>query len=582
MKRTKIICTIGPASEDINVIKDLINNGMDVARLNLSHGALAEQEKRIEKVRRAAEQLDKMVGILADTRGPEIRIKEFAGGEVELQKGDSFTLTTRDVTGDKTCVGVTYADLPQDVEKGGKILLDDGMIELEVRDISSTDVETVVTHGGKLLSGKGINLPGMQINMPYLSERDRKDIQFAIKQDVDFIAASFVRRPGDVLSVKSLVEEAGAEVQIIAKIENREGVDNFDEILEVSDGVMVARGDLGVEIPAEDVPLVQKDLISGCNRHGKIVITATQMLDSMIRNPRPTRAEASDVANAIFDGTDAVMLSGETAVGAFPREAVHTMVSIASRTEDALEYERILQHQEPGEPRTITDVISYATCRAAHDLGAAAIISATQSGYTARMVSKYKPSAPIVAVTPSKKVCGTLTLAWGVYPLLSPPTGNTDEIFSAGIRVAMEAGVLESGEMVIFTAGVPVGVPGTTNFLRIETVGEVIIQGQGVGRSVVTGSVHIANSSQEALLIEKGQVLVVQNTDKEYVPAMEKASAVITEAGGLTSHAAIVGLHLGKPVVVGAEGAINQLSPGEMVTVETRRGLIYRGRAAVT
>jgi pyruvate kinase len=575
MRRTKIVCTIGPASEDLDTIKEFIRRGMDVARLNFSHGTHLEHGERIKKIKEASRLLHKRVGILVDTRGPEIRIKAFRGGKVELQEGERFTLTTKEVDGDSRRVSITYQGLPGDVRPGTRILLDDGLIELRVEKITSTEIETLVIHGGSISSYKGINVPGVYINLPVLTAADERDIAFALQQDIDFIAASFIRRAADVLTIRRLLEKNSSPVKLIAKIENSEGVKNFHEILQVADGIMVARGDLGVEIPAEDVPLVQKKIIAACNRAGKPVITATQMLDSMIRHPRPTRAEASDVANAIFDGTDAVMLSGETASGAFPVEAVETMARIAARTEEALEYREILEKLKPALQNSVTDAISYATCRAAQDLGVAAIISATHSGHTARMVSKYKPKAPIIAVTPSAKVASALTLTWGVYPLLCPPTSSTDETFNTSVKVALEAGLIQSGDLVILTAGVPVGVPGTTNFMRIDTVGEVIIQGQGIGKTAVTGVVHLALTPEEALDMEEGQILVSNSTDKDFVPAMEKAAAIITEAGGLTSHAAIVGLSLG------ATGAARKLSTGLLVTVDAVRGLIYRGRARV-
>ncbi len=581
MRRTKIVCTIGPASEDLQTIKKLIQLGMDVVRLNFSHENLQKHADRIARVREACRQLGKRVAILADTRGPEVRIKTFQGGEVELREGELFILTTEDIEGDSRRVSINYEGLPGDLRPGDRILIDDGLIELKVKKVTFREIETLVVHGGKLSSRKSLNLPGVSLNIPFLSAEDKRDIEFAFEQNVDFIAASFVRSAEDIISIRRLAEENGVETKIIAKIENYKGVENITEILRVADGIMVARGDLGVEIPAEDVPLVQKSIIAACNRVGKPVIIATQMLDSMIRNPRPTRAEASDVANAIFDGTDAVMLSGETAQGAFPVEAVETMARIALRTEKALEYRKILEHLEPVTHNTVTDAISYATCRAAQDLGAAAIISATQSGHTARMVSKYKPKAPIIAVTPSEKVASALSLTWGVYPLLCPPTSHTDEIFNIAVKVALEAKVIENGDLVILTAGVPVGVPGTTNFLRIDTVGEAIIQGQGVGRKAVTGVVYVAHNEKEALEMEEGRILVCSSTDKNYLPAMEKALAIITEAGGLTSHAAIVGLHLDIPVIISAEDATGILSSGETITLDAARGLIYRGHARV-
>ncbi len=581
MRRTKIVCTIGPSSEELQLIKDLIGEGMDVARLNFSHGPLEDHLQRLQNIRLASRELGRRVGLLVDLKGPEVRLKDFWREGEELQEGDPFILTVEDIVGNKTKVGVTYKRLPYDLQPGNHVLIDDGLIDLKVESVTATDVLTVVVHGGKIFSRKSVNLPGVSLGLPYLSREDERDIDFALEHDLDFIAASFVSKPDDIFSVRSLVENKNSMARIIAKIENSEGVDNFESILQAADGIMIARGDLGVEIPAEDVPLVQKKLIATCNNFGKPVITATQMLDSMIRNPRPTRAEASDVANAIFDGTDALMLSGETAAGLFPVQAVRTMAIIAKRTEEDLEYKKNMEVFDPPGHKTVTDVISFATCRASQELGAAAIITATQSGHTARMVSKYKPRAPIVAVTPSEKVAATLMLTWGVYPLLSPLTAHTDEIFDAGVDVALSAGLICSGDLVVLTAGVPVGVTGTTNYMRIDTVGEIIIQGQGLGRISVTGQVHMAFSAREAFEIEKGQILVAKFTDKSYLPAMEKAGAIITESGGLTSHAAIVGLSLGIPVVVGAERATEVLTSRQIITMDGTRGLIYRGRAKV-
>ncbi len=581
MRRTKIVCTIGPASEKYEMIRDLIDAGMDVSRLNFSHGTHQDHQLRIEEIRRASEEAGKRVGIMVDTRGPEIRIKGIAQGEITLKDGDTFTLTTEDVEGDQNRVAVTYPGFAREVKPGARILLDDGMIELRAEESIENNVITRVIHGGRLSSRKSINLPGISVNLPSLSEEDIRDINFAIDHGVDFIAASFIRRPEDILAIRRLLEKSNADMRVIAKIESQQGVDNFTGILDVADGIMIARGDLGVEIPAEDVPLLQKKLIQVCNHAGKPVITATQMLDSMIRQPRPTRAEASDVANAIFDGTDAVMLSGETAAGAYPLEAVQTMARIACRTEEALDDKKVLESLDLPIQKTVTDAISYATCRAAHELGAVAIISATQSGHTARMVSKYRPKAPIIAVTPREKIAAALTLTWGVYPLLSPPTFHTEDVFNTAVDVSLEAGLIKNGDLVILTAGVPVGVPGTTNFMRIDTVGEVLVQGLGVGKAAVTGEVFMALTAAEAEKMEEKQILVAPCTDKDYLPAMEKASAIITEAGGLTSHAAIVGLNLGIPVIVGASGATQVLATGQLITVETVRGLVHRGKATV-
>ncbi len=581
MRRTKIVCTIGPASSQPEVIRGLLEKGMDVARLNFSHGTLAEHAERLLLVREAAKQLGKRVGILMDTRGPEIRLGSFRRGEVELKEGEYFILTTEEVEGDERIVSLNYKGLPGDLTPGTLILIDDGIIGLRAEKITAMEIICRVEHGGRLSSRKSVNLPGVSINLPVLSAEDKRDISFALAQDADFLAVSFVRRATDVIAVRQLVEEQGGRIKIIAKIENEEGVNNFQEILEMADGIMVARGDLGVEIPAEDVPLVQKKIIAACNLAGKPVITATQMLDSMIRHPRPTRAEASDVANAIFDGTDALMLSGETAAGMFPLEAVATMARIALRTEDALEYKKTLEQPGPHLDKTITDTISYATWRASHELGAAAIISSTQSGYTARMVSKYRPHAPIIAVTPTEKVAAELTLTWGVYPLLTYAHYTTDEIYEGAVAAALQARLIKNGDLIIFTAGVPVGLTGTTNYLRIETVGEVIIQGQGVGHASASGEVHLGLTAEEAQLIKPGQILVTRNTNEEYIPAMEKAAAVITESPGLTSHAAIAGIELGIPVVVGVNNATAKLVSGQLVTVDASRGLVYSGRVTI-
>lgn len=426
MRKTKIVCTIGPASEDRETIASLLEHGMDVARLNFSHGKIEEHLQRINLLRFVSRQMGKRVGILVDTRGPEIRIGTFARHEEQLKEGDIFILTTEDVPGDQRRVAVNYQGLPRDLFPGARVLIDDGLIELRVEEVTPVEVRTVVLHGGVISSRKSINLPGIAVNLPSLSPGDIKDIEFALECDIDFIAASFVRKAGDIIAIKRLVEKNDKDVKIIAKIENFEGIENFDEILEIADGIMIARGDLGVEIPIEDVPQVQKKIIAACNRAGKPVITATQMLDSMIRHPRPTRAEASDVANAIFDGTDAVMLSGETAIGSFPVEAVKIMSRIALKAEEALEYRTMLNYYQQDTRETITDAISYAACRAAYDLNAAVIISATRSGFTARMVSKFKPKAPIIAVTPGEKVAsafnnypGEFTPCWLPLPAIA-------------------------------------------------------------------------------------------------------------------------------------------------------------------
>lgn len=581
MRRTKIVCTLGPASSSVPMLKQLIDAGMNVARLNFSHGTHPEHGETIVAARRAAHEQGQNLALLLDTKGPEIRIGTFPEGSVTLTEGSSFTLTTEDVEGSRERVSVNYPDIVRDVRVGMRVLLDDGLIVLQVEHVGETDVRCLVMTGGELSNRKGVNIPGADLNLPAISEKDREDIIFGIKNDLDFIAASFVRKAEDVLAIRAILEAHRSGIQIIAKIENQEGVDNLEKILAVSDGVMVARGDLGVEIPAEDVPLVQKAIISKCNKAGKPVITATQMLDSMIRNPRPTRAEASDVANAIFDGTDAVMLSGETAVGKYPLEAVHTMARIAERAETALHYARILESFEPPEERSVTDAISYATCHAAQELSAAAIITATQSGFTARNVSKYKPKARIIAVTPREPVARRLALTWGVFPVLCRPTTTTDEMFSAAIEASLRSGYIHNGDLVLITAGVPVGLSGTTNLMRVHTVGEILLRGTGLGKQPVTAHVRLARSGEEAGSIQDGEILVAPCTDSSYVPYLNKAAGLVVEEGGLTSHAAVVALHLGLPVIVGAVGATELLSTGDLVTIDTVRGLVYSGKATI-
>ncbi|HPZ43672.1 MAG TPA: pyruvate kinase [Bacillota bacterium] len=582
MRKTKIVCTIGPASDDLKILKGLLLSGMNVARLNFSHGTHEEHARRIAMIRRAAEETEKNVALMLDTKGPEIRLGFFKEEPVYLEQGARVTLTTEVIKGDRERIPVTYGGLPGDIRKGDTILLDDGLIELEVLSVLEKEILCRVVNGGKITSQKGVNVPGVKLNLPALTDKDIEDIKFGIEHNFDFLAASFVRKAADVLEIRKVLEEGGAQIDIISKIENREAVQNLEEIVKVSDGVMVARGDLGVEIPVEEVPLVQKTIIKLCNRSGKPVVTATQMLESMIHNPRPTRAEASDVANAIFDGTDAVMLSGETAVGKYPVEAVRTMARIAERAEAALHYGEILAEKRFASQRTVTDAISYASCATAQDLGAAAIITSTESGHTARMVSKYRPQAPVVAVTPHASVMRKLALIWGVQPLLAMSKRSTDEMMSTAVEASLKAGLIKGGDLVVLTAGVPVGVPGTTNLIRVLTVGDILARGTGIGSKAVTGPVRLARTAREALeKVQTGDILVTIDTDSDYIPAIQKAGAVVTEVGGLTSHAAIVCLEFGKPVIVGVEGASVRLPDGETVTVDGLRGLIYKGTARV-
>jgi|HigsolmetaAR203D_1030402.scaffolds.fasta_scaffold05719_5 pyruvate kinase len=583
MRKTKIVCTIGPASESLENTKKLIEAGMNVARLNFSHGDFEEHGNRIKNIRQACRELGKTVAILLDTKGPEIRLGNLAEEPIELVAGELVTLTTENILGDRHRIPVTYRDLPRDVKPGDTILLDDGLIGLKVLDVQGTEIRCEIQNSGPIKSKKGVNVPGVAISLPGITEKDANDILFGIEQGIDFIAASFVRRASDVLEIRDLLEKNNAShIQIIAKIENRQGVDNLDEILEVADGLMVARGDLGVEIPVEEVPLVQKMMIEKCNRVGKPVITATQMLDSMQRNPRPTRAEATDVANAIFDGTDAIMLSGETAAGKYPVESVLTMARIAERAEAALEYREIFLRRASGQQTTVTEAISQAVANSALDLDADAIITSTESGYTARMVSKYRPKAPIIAVTPSEHVMRTLQLVWGVIPVLGTPAKTTDEMFDIAVNGAVRSGLVRLGDTVVITAGVPVGRSGSTNLIKIHTVGDLVAKGQGIGSQSATGKVVVAFTPEEAIAkAQPGMILVTPSTNRDYMPAIEKAAALITESGGITSHAAVVGLNLGIPVVLGVTDATQKMKDGMEVTVYAEIGVIYTGQARV-
>ncbi|WP_445489506.1 pyruvate kinase [Niallia sp. 03133] len=585
MRKTKIVCTIGPASESIEKLRSLMESGMNVARLNFSHGDYEEHGARIKNIREAAEISGKNIAILLDTKGPEIRTNNMKDGAIELEAGKEIIVSMKEVEGTTEKFSVTYTELIDDVEVGSKILLDDGLIGLEVTKIDKAEGElhTTILNSGVLKNKKGVNVPGVSVNLPGITEKDANDIRFGIEQGIDFIAASFVRRASDVLEIKQLLEDNNAShIHIIPKIENQEGVDNINEILEVSDGLMVARGDLGVEIPAEEVPLVQKMLIDKCNTLGKPVITATQMLDSMQRNPRPTRAEASDVANAIFDGTDAIMLSGETAAGVYPVEAVQTMHNIASRAEQALNHKEILSKRSREVEHNITDSIGQSVAHTALNLEVKAVITPTGSGHTARMISKYRPEAPIVAVTYDAHILRQLALVWGVYPRLSHKSESTDEMLDVAVQEGVNSSIVTHGDLVVITAGLPVGEAGTTNIMKIHVIGDVLAKGQGIGRKTAFGKVVIANTAAEALeKVIPGSVLVTTGTDRDMVPAIEKCSALITEEGGLTSHAAVVGLNIGIPVIVGVENATSVLTEGQDITVDSRIGTIYSGHASV-
>ena len=581
-KKTKIVCTVGPSTDQPEVLEQILDAGMNVARFNFSHGTHADHAKRIAMVRTAAAKLGKTVALMLDTKGPEMRLGNFAEGKVELRQGQKFTLTARDLLGSSEIVSVNHKGLPDEVAPGNIILLSDGLVSLTVDAVANGDIMTTVMNSGVISNYKRVAVPGVSVNLPPLSEQDIADIVFGVSENMDFIAASFVQRASDVLAIRRVLEEAKAQMDIIAKIENAEGVNNIDEILTVADGLMVARGDLGVEIPTEEVPLVQKILIKKANQAGKPVITATQMLESMMSNPRPTRAEASDVANAILDGSDAIMLSGETASGAYPVEAVRTMARIAIKTESALNYREILSTKAAYIERTTTDAISHATVQIAHDLGAAAIITSTESGHTGRMVSKYRPQAVIVAVTSHEKTVRRLSLQWGVYPTLSPSFANTDELFANAITSALSTGLVKEGDLVVITAGLPVGTSGTTNLIRVHVVGNVLMNGMGIGKKAVTGTVCVVRSAEDLKTkFKPGDILVIASIDEDSAQYASQAAAIVAEEAGLTSNAAIIGISYGMPVLVGVDGVTAALTDGAVVTVDAARGLLYQGQINV-
>ncbi len=582
LKKTKIICTVGPSTDPSGIMSAMIENGMNVARFNFSHGNHDDQAKRIAMVRTAALAAKRPIALMLDTKGPEMRLGKFKDSKVSLEAGQKFILTGRTVEGTREIASVSHKLLPQEVSKDDIILLSDGLISLVVDHVAGEDIITTVQNSGEIGNMKRVAVPGISVQLPPLSEQDVADILFGVKQEMDCIAASFVQRAADILAIRRVLEDVGYDMLIIAKIENAAGVKNIDEILKVADGIMVARGDLGVEIPTEEVPIIQKLLIQKCNNAGKPVITATQMLESMINNPRPTRAEASDIANAIFDGSDCIMLSGETASGKYPVEAVQMMAKIAIRTEDSLEYSALLAEKGLAQARTTTEAISHATVQIAHGLAAAAIITATESGYTARMVSKYRPQSVIVAVTPNERTQRRLLLQWGVCPIMGPSSQDSDQMVTNSVASALFSNLVKDGDLVVITAGVPVGTTGTTNMIRVHSVGNILMRGTGIGQKSVTGKVCIVSSSRD--LVDKftaGDILVLSGIDEQSAAQATKAAAIVTEEGGFTSQAAIVGISYGMPVIVGVDGATERLTDGAIVTVDAARGLIYQGEINV-
>ena len=548
---------------------------MNVARFNFSHGSHPEHKQRLDALKSLRAELDLPVAAMLDTKGPEVRLRSFDDGSVTLRTGQEFTLTTRDVVGDQSICSVTYADLPGDVKAGGTILLDDGLVRLTVLETTATDIRCRVENDGVMKNNKGVNVPGVRLSMPYMSQRDREDILFGVEQGFDFIAASFVRTADDVREIRRLLDEADSSIQIIAKIENQEGVSNLAEILSVADGIMVARGDMGVEIDFTEIPIIQKDMIAQCVAAGKPVITATQMLDSMIEHPRPTRAEITDVANAIYDGTSAIMLSGESAAGKYPVEAVRTMATIARRTEEAIDYRERFYHQDYA-PDDVTAAISHATCTTAYDLSAAAIISITQSGQTARMCSRFRPGVPIIACTTSEGVYRQLSLAWGVTPLVMKMESSTDALFDGAVEIARRAGLITDGDLVVLTAGVPLGIPGTTNLIKVALAGYCLVQGRGLSGGRIVGNLCVAKNAPEALRkFKQDDILVVPEVERPIWGLLDKAAGIIIESDTLEPEAADLLRRREIPVIIGARGATTILRGGISVGVDASQGLVY-------
>ena len=579
MRKTKIICTLGPSTDQEGVLRELVANGMNVARFNFSHGSHEEHLGRFEKLKAIREEQGKPVAALLDTKGPEIRLKDFKNGTEMLEAGQTFTLTTRDVEGTKEICSITYKDLPQDVQPGGTIMLDDGLIKLQIVTVNDTDIVCKVLNSGKIKNKKGVNVPGVHLSMPYMSQRDRDDIIFGAQQGFDFIAASFVRTAQDVYDIRNLLNEYDSDIRIIAKIENREGVNNIDSILAAADAVMVARGDLGVEIDFTELPGIQKNIIERSFSFGKPIVTATQMLDSMIVNPRPTRAEISDVANAIYDGTSAIMLSGETAAGAYPVDALKTMSAIAERTEQE-NHARFVPLTENTGKISVSDATAHAACLTAKDVNAAAIVTVSESGNTARLLSKYRPEQPIIACVMKEQVQRQLALSWGITPLMMPLAHSTDELIEMSTSLAKENGYLHNGELAVVTAGVPVGVSGTTNMIKIHMVGNCLATGVGVGpenNDVASGKACVCRTMDEVRAkFKPGMVLVVPSTSNEMLSFVRDAAALVVEEPGLNSHAAIAGKALLKPTGVGAAGATSHIRDGLMVAVDCAHGSVQR------
>lgn len=579
MRKTKIVCTLGPATDDPQVLKQLMLSGMNVARINFSHGSYDEHLKRINMVKELREELDLPVALLLDTKGPEIRTLKFKGGQAELKAGQTFTLVPEEIEGDSERCGITYKNLADDISVGARLLMDDGLIDMKVVDIKGKNIVCKIINSGIIKNQKSINAPGVNLAMPYVSEKDKNDILFGIENDFDFIAASFTRNCYDILEIKKILEDNnGIGIQLIAKIENSQGVENIDEIIRVCDGIMVARGDMGVEIDFEELPLIQKKLIEKCYMAGKRVITATQMLESMTSNPRPTRAEASDIANAVYDGTSAVMLSGETAIGKYPVGSLKTMARIAERAEADINYKKRFENWHWSTDASITNAIGHSACTTAHDLKAAAIITVTKSGYTARTISSFRPVCPIIATVTSERVRRQLNLSWGVYPIMCEEKDTTDSLFEHAVERAVESGLIQRGDLVVITGGAPVGISGTTNIVKVHLVGDILVNGSGINNLSASGTVCVAENEEEAVRkFKDGDILVLPETSNSIIRILKKCKGIITEKPGMTSHAAIVGMTLDIPVICGAKNATKILKPGTIVTMDGSHGLVYKG-----
>ncbi|MDY7006031.1 MAG: pyruvate kinase [Cyanobacteriota bacterium] len=577
LRRTKIVATIGPSTTKPDVLRELIKAGATTLRLNFSHGTHEDHQRSIRLIRQTSFELNQPVAILQDLQGPKIRLGKFENGSISLERGDPFILTSHLMPGTQEISSVTYELLADEVPEGAKILLDDGKVEMLVEKVDKAEkqLHCRVVVGGPLSNNKGVNFPGVYLSIKALTDKDRKDLMFGLDQGVDWVALSFVRNPQDVLEIKQLIANAGKKVPVVAKIEKHEAIEQMEEILALCNGVMVARGDLGVELPAEEVPLLQKRLISTSNRMGIPVITATQMLDSMANNPRATRAEISDVANAIIDGTDAVMLSNETAVGNYPVEAVATMATIAKRIEQEIITCNVSSMNDTG--HSIPNAISQAVGQIAEKIDAAAIMTLTKTGATARNVSKFRPKTPILAVTPHVDVARQLQLAWGIKPLLVLDLASAGQTFQSAISVAQEKELLFDGDLVVMTAGTLQGVAGSTDLVKVEVVTAVLGQGTGIGQGYASGRARVAHSVKEVRDFNPGEILVVNHTDAEFVEVMQKASGVVTEEDSITSHAAIIGLRLGLPVIVGVKNATSVVRDGTILTLDAQRGTVYSG-----